>query len=68
MLRLTRREGESVKLIDRYTGKVIATVVLIEFLEGGSARLGFDAPYNVQILRDDARLKTRVKPPQESTE
>jgi carbon storage regulator len=50
MLVVTRKVGESVYfLADEGDFKV----TVIEFLSGGQVRLGFDAPDEVEILREE---------------
>lgn len=52
MLVLTRKINEAVELTDSRTGESLGTVTLMG-IAGGVARLGFDFPRHVQILRDD---------------
>jgi carbon storage regulator CsrA len=49
MLSLTRREGESVFLF--VDGKTIE--VHLHYADWGEARIAFDAPDDVQILREE---------------
>ena len=55
MLVLTRRRGEWVHLLCP-DGTEIRLVVVAA--EGGTVRLGFDAPPAVAIVRDDAHRRT----------
>lgn len=57
MLMLTRKRGESVDLVDRSSGAVLATVTTLEFLADASVRLGFTAPPHIAIIRDNAKDK-----------
>lgn len=52
MLILTRKEGEGVKIGDNIYVKVIET-------SNGTIKLGFDAPADMMILRDE--LESAVK-------
>lgn len=54
MLILDRHVGESIDLIDRDSGKAIATVKVLAHSRNGNVRLGFDAGPEVTILRDNA--------------
>ena len=54
MLILTRHHGESIDLLDRETGEIIATIRVMSVSAQGNVRLGFEAPDWVQILRDNA--------------
>lgn len=51
-LYLTRRVGESIVI----NGNIVVTVVDIR--HGGKVRLGFEAPRDIPIYRDDARKKS----------
>lgn len=52
MLILTRKVGESVQIGTNITVKVVA-------VEGGQVRLGFDAPSNVAIHREEVASKIK---------
>lgn len=52
MLVLNRKEDERVMLIDEATGKVLATVMLVA-TRGNQARLGFQVPRGVRIVREE---------------
>ena len=54
MLILTRRTGQAVDLIDKATGKAVATVTVLDITGDHQIRLGFDAPPHISILRDNA--------------
>lgn len=62
MLILERKQGESVDLTDRRTGKVLATVKIMETLPDGSIRLGFNAGRDVIIMRDNAKQRRNTAP------
>lgn len=53
MLILTRKQGESIDLVDKRSGEIIASVMVLAFLPNGIVRLGFDADSNINIIRDD---------------
>ena len=52
MLVLTRRPGQETKIGDNIVVKILK-------VEGNSVRLGIEAPRDVDILRDDAKIKHR---------
>ena len=52
MLILTRRVGECLTI-----GNDI--VIQVKAISGTQVRIGIDAPLGIQILRDDAKVKTR---------
>jgi len=52
MLSLTRRAGQSVFIGD----DIVVTVISVH---AGMVKLGFDAPKDVHILRDDAKIRER---------
>jgi carbon storage regulator len=55
MLILTRRLGESVKIGDEVTVTVLG-------VKGSHVRLGFAAPKNVQVHREEIYERMRKKP------
>ncbi len=57
MLILNRRRGEAVDLKDRRTGRILASVQVMEITPEGVVRLAFDAGQEIQILRDNARRR-----------
>jgi carbon storage regulator len=54
MLILTRRPGESVKIGDEVTIRVLG-------VKGGQVRLGFSAPANVAVHREEVYERIRVE-------
>ncbi len=57
MLILTRQVGEAVVLTDTTTGEVLGEVKLLG-LTPTEARIGFNCPRHIEVLRDDVRSKT----------
>jgi carbon storage regulator len=55
MLILTRKIGETIRIGDNITVKVLA-------LRGGQIRLGFTAPNDVRIFREEVLLGTASAP------
>jgi len=60
MLVLSRKENESITIIDKDTDEVVATIMLVR-IEGNKAKLGLDAPQRYQILRDELMHKPQAK-------
>jgi sRNA-binding carbon storage regulator CsrA len=60
MLYLNRRLGESVLIIDRRSGEILATVC-VEMLLPGSVRLGFEAESHIQFQRDNMKRQAPVQ-------
>lgn len=58
MLILVRRQNESVDIIDSRTNEIICTVFMLGSIAAGGARLGFEAPKHINIIRDDARARS----------
>jgi carbon storage regulator len=56
MLILTRKIGETIRIGDNITVKVLA-------LRGGQISLGFTAPNEVRIFREEVLLGTAPEPP-----
>lgn len=58
MLILMRRTGEAVDIIDRATNRVLASVqvlaVITDTQNQPTVRLGFEAPPQIKIIRDNA--------------
>jgi carbon storage regulator CsrA len=51
---LMRKRGEAVDIIDRTTNRTLATVTVLAVLTGDTVRLGFTAPPQIKIIRDNA--------------
>jgi len=52
MLTLTRKVEEKIVMLDRETGRVIATVLLAR-IDGKQVRLAIEAGCNIKILREE---------------
>lgn len=52
MLSLTRRSGQSIFIGDDI-------VIMVISVHAGMVKIGIDAPKDIQILRDDAKVKER---------
>ncbi len=61
MLTLTRKSGTSVFLTDTNPGAELGEVKVLA-AQDGTARLGFEMPSHIHILRDNARRKRRDAP------
>jgi carbon storage regulator CsrA len=63
MLMLTRNKGESIDIIDSNTQELLCTITLLQIITKDRARLGFDAPKHISIVRDNAvRVLDRRRP------
>lgn len=61
MLIITRRRGQATDIIDRNTGQVLATVLVMHVM-GGEVRLGFEAADHIRFVRDNARKRDDIDP------
>jgi len=55
VLILTRKRGESIDLVRRATGEVIASIVVREFLPNGIIRIGIEAGQEIAVYRDNMK-------------
>ena len=61
MLILSRRPGESVKIGDEITVTVLS-------VKGGQVRLGFSAPPNVAVHREEVHERIKAETPGDSSD
>lgn len=59
MLILSRSTSESTTLIDERTGEVLGRILLVEVTGKATARLGFELPQWIKIVRDEAPQAAR---------
>lgn len=67
MLIISRRINEAFTLEDS-EGRMQKITVTVMHIEGGTIRIGINAPKNIHILRDDAKKLTMNKMKQELAE